>query len=180
MEKIKEQAYAAAKEIIEKAGLEKGNILVVGCSTSEVVGDTIGTNSSPDTAGYIYIGIQKAADEAGVFLAAQCCEHLNRAIIVSRKAVPTADIVNAVPQPKAGGSFATALYNNTPDAVALEEISAEAGLDIGFTMIGMHIKKVAVPVRLQNNQIGKATVLAARSRPKFIGGVRAKYNEDIM
>lgn len=180
MEKIKEQAYAAAKEIIEKAGLEKGNILVVGCSTSEVVGDTIGTNSSPDTAGYIYIGIQKAADEAGVFLAAQCCEHLNRAIIVSRKAVPTADIVNVVPQPKAGGSFATALYNNTPDAVALEEISAEAGLDIGFTMIGMHIKKVAVPVRLQNNQIGKATVLAARSRPKFIGGVRAKYNEDIM
>lgn len=180
MEKIKEQAYAAAKEIIEKAGLEKGNILVVGCSTSEVVGDTIGTNSSPDTAGCIYIGIQKAADEAGVFLAAQCCEHLNRAIIVSRKAVPTADIVNVVPQPKAGGSFATALYNNTPDAVALEEISAEAGLDIGFTMIGMHIKKVAVPVRLQNNQIGKATVLAARSRPKFIGGVRAKYNEDIM
>lgn len=180
MEKIKQQAYSATKEIIEKAGLKAGSILVVGCSTSEVVGDKIGTNSSPDAAGNIYIGIAKAAAEAGVFVAAQCCEHLNRAIIISRKAVPGADIVNVVPQPKAGGSFATALYNNTPDAVALEEISADAGIDIGFTLIGMHIKKVAVPVRLENNKIGAATVLAARSRAKFIGGVRAAYNEELM
>ena len=180
MDSIKEQAYAAAKEIIEKAGLTKGNILVVGCSTSEVIGDKIGTNSSPDTAEHIYIGIEKAASEAGVFLAAQCCEHLNRAVIVSKKAVPFASAVNVVPRPKAGGSFATAAYKYIEDAVALEEIEADAGLDIGFTMIGMHIKKVAVPVRLENSVIGKATVLAARSRPKFIGGCRAEYDDKLI
>ncbi len=180
MENIKAQAYAAAKEIIEKAKLKAGEILVVGCSTSEVIGDTIGTNSSPETAENIYIGVAEAAKEAGVFVAAQCCEHLNRAIIVSRKAVPDAYAVNVVPQPKAGGSFATAAYKFIEDPVALEEIEAAAGLDIGFTMIGMHIKKVAVPVRLKNNVIGKATVLAARSRPKFIGGVRAVYDEELM
>lgn len=180
MENIKSQAYAAAKEIIEKSKLKAGDILVVGCSTSEVIGDKIGTNSSPETAEYIYMGVAEAAKETGVYVAAQCCEHLNRAIIVSRKAVPFAQAVNVVPQPKAGGSFATAAYKYIEDPMALEEIKADAGLDIGFTMIGMHIKKVAVPVRLQNNAIGKATVLAARSRPKFIGGVRAMYNEELL
>ncbi len=180
MENIKSQAYAAAKEIIEKARLKSGDILVVGCSTSEVIGDKIGTNSSPDTAEYIYIGIADAAKESGVYVAAQCCEHLNRAIIVSRKAAPNAYAVNVVPQPKAGGSFATAAYKYIEDPVALEEIQADAGIDIGFTMIGMHIKKIAVPVRLQNNVIGKATVLAARSRPKFIGGGRAMYDEELL
>jgi uncharacterized protein (TIGR01440 family) len=181
MENIKVQAYAAAKEIIEKAKLSDGDILVVGCSTSEVIGNTIGTNSSPDTAEHIYIGVAEAAKEKGVYVAAQCCEHLNRAIIVSRKAAPFyATPVNVVPQPKAGGSFATAAYKYIDDAVALEEIEADAGLDIGFTMIGMHIKSVAVPVRLENNIIGKATVLAARSRPKFIGGARAVYNDNLL
>lgn len=180
MDKIKMQAYSAAKEIIEKAKLNKGDLLVVGCSTSEVIGDRIGTNSSPETAECIYIGIAKAAKEAGVYLAAQCCEHLNRAIIVEKEAVPFADGVNVVPKPKAGGSFATAAYKYMSNPVALEEVSANAGLDIGFTMIGMHIKKVAVPVRLQNNQIGKAVVLAARSRPKFIGGSRAEYDENML
>lgn len=180
MEKIKDQAYNAAKEIIEKAKLVEGNILVVGCSTSEVIGDRIGTNSSPDTANEIYLGISAAAEEKGIYVAAQCCEHLNRAIIVSKKAVPFAEEVNVVPQPKAGGSFATAAYNNIPDAVAVEAIRADAGIDIGFTLIGMHIKRVAVPVRLENNRIGKALVLAARSRPKFIGGSRAIYNEEKM
>lgn len=180
MENIKQQAYLVTKEIIEKAKLKTGNVLVVGCSTSEVIGDKIGTNSSPETANNIYIGVAEAAAEAGVFVAAQCCEHLNRAIIVSRTAVPNAEEVNVVPKPKAGGSFATALYENTPDAIAIEEIKADAGIDIGFTLIGMHVRKVAVPVRLENNKIGAATVLAARSRPKFIGGVRANYNEEIM
>ncbi len=180
MEGIRNQAYLAAKEIIEKAKLTKGKILVVGCSTSEVVGEKIGTSSSPETATHIYIGIKAACDEAGVILAAQCCEHLNRAIITEAAAVPFADTVNVVPQPKAGGSFATAAYKDMKDPVALEEISADAGLDIGFTMIGMHIKKVAVPVRLDNKKIGEATVLAARSRPKFIGGVRAIYNEELL
>ncbi len=180
MQTIQNQAYSAAKEIIEKAKLAQGDILVVGCSTSEVIGNTIGTNSSPETAEHIYIGIAAAAKEAGVFVAAQCCEHLNRAIIVSAKAVDKKQIVNVVPQPKAGGSFATAAYKYIEDAVAVENIAADAGLDIGFTMIGMHIRQVAVPVRLENNAVGKATVLAARHRPKFIGGVRAKYDDNLL
>ena len=180
MNTIKQEAYSAAKEIIEIGKLKKGQILVIGCSTSEVIGDTIGTNSSPDTANEIFEGIYEAANEAGVFVAAQCCEHLNRAIIVEADAVPNGEFVNVVPQPKAGGSFATAAYKAFKNPVALEEIKADAGLDIGSTLIGMHLKKVAVPVRLKNNKIGNANLTAARVRPKFIGGERAHYNEDLM
>lgn len=174
------EAYLCAKEIIEEAKLTQGNILVVGCSTSEVIGSKIGTNSSPDTANELFEGIKKAADEKDVFIAAQCCEHLNRAIIIEKAAVGKSDICNVVPQPKAGGSFATAAYKAFENPVAVEEIKADAGIDIGFTMIGMHLKKVAVPVRLKNNKIGEATVLAARVRPKFIGGCRACYDENMM
>ena len=177
---LKEQAYNAAKEIIEIAGLKKGQILVVGCSTSEILGAKIGTDSSPDTAKEVFDGIYAAANEKGVFVAAQCCEHLNRAIICERRAVPFAETVNVVPFPKAGGSFATAAYAALSAPVALEEIKADAGIDIGFTMIGMHLKKVAVPVRLKNDFIGSAKVLAARVRPKFIGGARAHYNEELL
>ena len=180
MNTIKEQAFAAAKEIIEIGKLKKGQILVIGCSTSEVIGDKIGTNSSPDTANEIFEGVYEAANEYGVFVAAQCCEHLNRAIIVEADAVPNGEAVNVVPQPKAGGSFATAAYKAFKNPVALEEIKADAGLDIGSTLIGMHLKKVAVPVRLKNNKIGNATLNAARVRPKFIGGERAHYNEDLL
>lgn len=180
MSNIFNESYLSAKEIIEVAGLTAGNILVIGCSTSEVVGSKIGTDSNPDTAVDIFNGIKKAADEKGVFIAAQCCEHLNRAIIIEKKAVPCCEYCNVVPQPKAGGSFATAAYKAFESPVALEEIKAEAGLDIGFTMIGMHLKRVAVPVRLKNNKIGEATVLAARVRAKFIGGQRAVYDENLM
>ena len=180
MNTIKEQAFAAAKEIIEIGKLKKGQILVIGCSTSEVIGDKIGTNSSPETANAIFEGRYEAANEYGVFVAAQCCEHLNRAIIVEADAVPNCEYVNVVPQPKAGGSFATAAYKTFKNPVALEEIKADAGLDIGSTLIGMHLKKVAVPVRLKNNKIGNATLTAARVRPKFIGGERAHYNEDLL
>lgn len=179
MSNIFEQAYNTAKEIIEIGKLKKGDILVVGCSTSEVIGSKIGTNSSPDTAKELFNGIKKATDEADVYIAAQCCEHLNRAIIIEKEAV-TGDTVNVIPQPKAGGSFATAAYKSFKNPVAVEEIRADAGIDIGFTMIGMHLKKVAVPVRLVNNKIGEATVLGARVRPKFIGGVRAVYDENLM
>jgi len=110
----------------------------------------------------------------------QCCEHLNRAIITQREAVGTAETVNVVPQPKAGGSLATAAYAAFRDPVAVEQIQADAGLDIGLTLIGMHLKKVAVPVRLENSIIGQATVVAARTRPKFIGGVRAAYDETLL
>lgn len=176
----KKQAYNAAKEIIEIANLKAGQILVVGCSTSEILGEKIGTDSSPDTAKEVFAGIYAAAEEKGVFIAAQCCEHLNRAIICERKAAPYAEPVNVVPFPKAGGSFATAAYAAFSDPVALEEIKADAGLDIGFTLIGMQLKRVAVPVRLENDYIGKARVLAARVRPKFIGGERAHYNKDLL
>ena len=176
----KKQAYNAAKEIIEIANLKAGQILVEGCSTSEILGEKIGTDSSPDTAKEVFAGIYAAAEEKGVFIAAQCCEHLNRAIICERKAAPYAEPVNIVPFPKAGGSFATAAYAAFSDPVALEEIKADAGLDIGFTLIGMHLKRVAVPVRLENDYIGKARVLAARVRPKFIGGERAHYNKDLL
>ncbi len=180
MNTIKQEAFSATKEIIEIAELKKGQILVIGCSTSEVIGDKIGTNSSPETANAIFQGIYEAANEYGVFVAAQCCEHLNRAIIVEMDAVPNGEYVNVVPQPKAGGSFATAAYKAFKSPVALEEIKADAGLDIGSTLIGMHLKKVAVPVRLRSNKIGNAFVTAARVRPKFIGGERAHYNEDLM
>lgn len=180
MNQIKQQAYSAAKEIIEAAKLKEGQILVVGCSTSEVTGDTIGSNSSPETANEIFEGILKAADEHGVFVAAQCCEHLNRAIIIEQAAVPNSEFVNVVPKPKAGGSFATAAYNAFKKPVALEAIKADAGLDIGATLIGMHLKNIAVPVRLKNCRIGKANITAARVRPKFIGGERACYDENLM
>ncbi|MBQ6708149.1 MAG: TIGR01440 family protein [Clostridia bacterium] len=175
---IYEQTKAAISELCEIAKLKEGNIVVVGCSTSEVVGSKIGTNSNPDTAGEIFKALYDYTKSKGIFLAIQCCEHLNRAIITESKAVPFAERVNVVPQPKAGGSLATKAYTGFAEPVALEEIKADAGLDIGFTMIGMHLKKVAVPLRLENNRIGEATVLAARTRPKFIGGSRAVYDEN--
>ena len=173
------QTRAVIEELRKKAGLKAGNIVVVGCSTSEVLGSKIGTNSNPDTAEKIFGALYDFAKKYGIFLAIQCCEHLNRAIIVERAAVPYGEIVNVVPQPKAGGSLATQAYARFADPVAVEEIKADAGIDIGFTLIGMHLKKVAVPVRLENNKIGEALIVAARTRPKFIGGARAVYNDDL-
>lgn len=177
---IYEQTEAAIAELCEKANLHEGNIVVVGCSTSEVIGSKIGTNSSPEVAAEIFNALFDYTKNKGLFLAVQCCEHLNRAIITERKAVPYSEPVNVVPQPKAGGSLASKAYTGFCDPVAVEEIKADAGLDIGFTLIGMHLKKVAVPLRLTNNTIGEALVLAARTRPKFIGGVRTVYNEDML
>lgn len=180
MDPIYLQTKAAMDELVEKAKVRPGNIVVVGCSTSEVLGAKIGTNSSPDTAGQIFAALSDCARACGFYLAIQCCEHLNRAIITERAAVPGTEIVNVVPQPKAGGSLATAAYAAFEDPVAVEQISADAGMDIGLTLIGMHLKKVAVPVRLENNRIGDALVVAARTRPKFIGGIRAIYDEEML
>ena len=177
---IYEQAQASLRELCEKAKLREGNIVVIGCSTSEVLGAKIGTNSNPDIAGEIFQGFYDYARSKGIFLAIQCCEHLNRAIVTERKAVPFGESINVIPQPKAGGALATQAYAHFNDPVVLEEIKADAGLDIGFTLIGMHLKKVAVPLRLENNTIGEAMVLAARTRPKFIGGARAVYNEEML
>ena len=177
---IYEEASLCVSEIIEKAKLGQGDILVVGCSTSEIVGSKIGTNSAPDVAKEVFGALYKCAKDRGVYLAVQCCEHLNRAIVTERAALPNAERANVVPQPKAGGSMATAAYAAFDDPIVVEEIKADAGIDIGFTLIGMHLKKVAVPVRLENNKIGEATVLAARTRPKFIGGIRAVYDEEML
>ena len=163
----------------KKLKMGEGDIMVIGCSSSEVAGGVIGHDSSLETAEAVFKGIYEALTDCGVYLAAQCCEHLNRAIIVERDAVPNAEIVNVVPQPKAGGSFATTAYNTFKNPVALEEIKADAGLDIGGTLIGMHLKRVAVPVRLSIDRIGSAILLAARTRPKYIGGERAHYDDKL-
>ena len=179
MDKLFEQTTAVMKELGERAKLKAGDIVVVGCSTSEIIGSKIGTNSSPDVARIVFKAIYEYANKMGWHLAFQCCEHLNRAIVVERDTVPASEIVNVVPQPKAGGSMAAQAYQHFENPVVIEEIKADAGIDIGFTLIGMHLKKVAVPVRLENNKIGEATILAARTRPRFIGGIRAVYNEEL-
>ena len=178
-EEITKQAIETTKEIIEISGISKGQILVVGCSTSEICGDKIGTNSNLDVAKAAFKGIYETATAKGIYVATQCCEHLNRVIIIEREAVPFSEIVNVVPKPKAGGSLSTTAYEVFKDPVAVEEIKADAGIDIGGTLIGMHLKKVAVPVRLVNNRIGEAYVSAARTRAKFIGGERAHYDENL-
>lgn len=179
---MKKTLYSQAKEtileIIEKAKLVKGNILVVGCSTSEIIGAKIGTNSAPEIAEEVFSAFYEVAKDKGIYLAVQCCEHLNRAIVTERKAVGSAETVNVVPKPKAGGSLATVAYKTFTNPVVVEDIKADAGIDIGFTLIGMHLKKVAVPVRLENNKIGEALVVSARTRPKFIGGIRAEYDQE--
>lgn len=179
LDQVREEAKVAAEQICQVAKLQKGQILVVGCSTSEVAGHKVGSNSSPEIGQAIFDGLMEVLAPKGIYLAAQCCEHLNRAIIVEGAAVPNAEICNVVPQPKAGSSFATAAYHGFSHPVAVEFIRADAGLDIGGTLIGMHMKHVAVPVRLEQKHIGQAILLAARVRPKFIGGDRAIYDETL-
>lgn len=177
MGSIGQEARAAVQELMETAKLEKGQILVIGCSSSEIVGETIGHGSSFETAKEVFDAVYPLLREKGVWLAAQCCEHLNRALILERACAQAYgwEEVCVVPQPKAGGSFATAAWEGFEAPVAVEHIRAHAGLDIGGTLIGMHLRDVAVPVRLKNARIGQASLLAARTRPKFIGGSRAKY-----
>lgn len=177
---IGDEAYRAAKELLEAAGCRQGELFVVGCSTSEVGGASIGTFSSPELAEAVFGGIYQATEEAGVYLVAQCCEHLNRALILEKEAAGAYgyEVVNVVPQPKAGGSFATAAYKAFEEPVAVEHVRAHAGMDIGDTLIGMHLRDVAVPVRIRTKEIGDAHVVCARTRPKFIGGSRAVYDEE--
>ena len=177
---IKEQAKQAVTELLEVASLEKGDIFVVGCSSSEIKGIHIGKGSDLDAAEAVYQGIAPILKAKGIYLAAQCCEHLNRAIIIEKEALlPGTEIVNAVPQLHAGGSFAKTVYENSKNPVAVEGIKANAGMDIGDTLIGMQLKKVAVPVRISVKKIGEANVVCARTRPKFIGGSRTVYDEKL-
>ena len=177
-QQIQAEARQAVEELLEQAKLKKGDVFVVGCSSSEIVGGHIGKDSSLEAARAVYAGIAPVLAENGIWLAAQCCEHLNRAIIIEREAAEKYgwEEVCVVPRPHAGGSWATTCWKQFHDPIAVEEIKAHAGIDIGGTLIGMHLKEVAVPVRLENNTIGAAHLLAARVRPKFIGGERAHYD----
>jgi len=180
LNKIREDAENAALELCETAKLHAGQIMVIGCSSSEIEGCRIGSDSNPEIGKAVFDAVYAVLESKNIYLAAQCCEHLNRAIIIERAAVPLAETVNVVPQPKAGGAFATAAYHGFKDPVVLEEIRADAGLDIGSTLIGMHLKHVAVPVRLKIKKIGEASVVAARTRPKYIGGSAAIYDSELM
>lgn len=176
---ITAQAGQAVTELLAAAHLEEGDLFVVGCSSSEIVGGRIGKDSSMAAAQAVLAGVLPVLRERGIQLAAQCCEHLNRAVVVERSVAKARgyEIVAAVPQPHAGGSWATCCWQVFRDPVLVEEIRAEAGMDIGGTLIGMHLRRVAVPVRLSLDHIGQAILLCARTRPKFIGGARAVYGE---
>lgn len=178
-EEITVQARTVVTELLEQAGLKPGSLLVIGCSSSEMVGQRIGKGSSMEAAQAAFRGIYPILRERGIDLAVQCCEHLNRAIILEQAAAEKRgyEIVNVMPQPKAGGSFAVTAWDAFSSPVAVETIAADAGIDIGGTLIGMHLRKVAVPVRTSLKQIGEAVVLCARTRPKYIGGPRAVYQE---
>ena len=178
LDMIRADSERITRELIEAAGLARGQILVVGCSSSEVTGNKIGKASVPSVADAILDGMLPLLAEKGIYLAAQCCEHLNRAIIIEGELAERigADPVCVRPIPKAGGSFAAACYGRFSSPVAVEHIRAHAGLDIGGTLIGMHLREVAVPVRLTVKNLGEAPILCARTRPKYIGGERAVYN----
>ena len=174
------QARQATEELLAAAHLEKGDIFVVGCSSSEITGGCIGHHSSMEAAAAVLAGVLPPLQERGIYLAAQCCEHLNRAIVLEREAAKAYgyQIVAAIPQPHAGGSWATNCWHTFRDPVLVEEIRAAAGMDIGGTLIGMHLHRVAVPVRLSLDHIGQAILLCSRTRPPFIGGARAVYSEE--
>lgn len=174
---IREQANEAVRELLAAAKLKPGGLFVVGCSSSEILGNVIGKGSSLETAEAVFNGIYPVLKENGVYLAAQCCEHLNRALILEAAAAKAYgyEIVNVCPWEHGGGSFATTAYRSFDDPVAVEHIRADAGMDIGDTLIGMHLRDVAVPVRIGVKKIGEANVVCARTRPKFIGGERARY-----
>ena len=176
-EQITAQARTAARELLDAAGLSPGDIFVVGCSSSEVLGGHIGKASSREAAESVFSGIYPLLRERDVYLAAQCCEHLNRALVIEQECAQRYgyEPVCVVPQPKAGGSFATQAWQTFARPAAVERIRAHAGLDVGGTLIGMHLREVAVPVRLSLDHIGQAILLCARTRPKFIGGSRAVY-----
>ena len=177
-----DEAKKAVIEVIEASKIKTGELFVVGCSSSEIIGEKIGTNSNADVAEEVFCSIYDVLKGNGIYLAAQCCEHLNRALIIEREAAEKFGYpqVNVIPQPKAGGSFATAAYKHFKDPVAVEAVSAKAGMDIGETLIGMHIAPVCVPLRISVKKIGEANLICARSRLKFIGGTRAKYDEELL
>lgn len=178
MQNLQQEWFSILNEFQEKTSLKKNQLVVIGCSTSEVAGEHIGTSGSEEIAKIIFAGIAKLKKETGIEVAFQCCEHLNRALVVEEKAaaVRNLPVVSAIPVKQAGGSMAAYAYQNMEEPVLVEHIQADAGIDIGDTFIGMHLKHVAVPVRLSVRTLGSAHVTFARTRPKLIGGERAVYS----
>lgn len=172
------QARRLVEELLTVVSLKKGDIIVLGCSTSEVLGEKIGTASSMEVAEAILAGIMPQLESKQLFLAVQGCEHINRALVVEAECADKygLEIVNVIPHIKAGGGMATSAYKAFKHPVMVEEVAAKAGIDIGGTLIGMHIKRVAVPVKSNLKQIGHAQISMAYSRPKYIGGPRAMYS----
>ena len=181
-EEIRAQARQAVTELLEVSKLKKGDLFVIGCSSSEIMGKHIGKGSSMEAAEAVFEGVYPVLQEKGIYLAAQCCEHLNRALIMEAEAAEKFgyDIVNVRPWAHAGGSFATTAFESFKEPAAVEHVRASAGMDIGATLIGMHLKDVAVPVRLSLDHIGKAPLICARTRPRYIGGERARYQDELM
>ncbi|WP_079506302.1 TIGR01440 family protein [Mesobacillus jeotgali] len=161
----------------EQVHLKKDQVLVVGCSTSEIIGQRIGTAGTDDVAAMVFRQLRELQKKTGIQLAFQCCEHLNRAIVVERETVEQKQLeeVTVIPVRTAGGAMATHAYQNFDNPVVVEFIKADAGIDIGDTLIGMQMKHVAVPVRVQQKSVGHAHVTLAKTRPKLIGGARAVY-----
>jgi len=181
LREIERDLRIALEGLYEASRVEEGSMLVAGCSTSEVIGERIGTAGSADVAGVIYGVLADFCVKRGIFLAAQCCEHLNRSLVVEREALRRFGLtrVNAVPQLHAGGAFATAAWASMKEPLLVETVSADLGIDIGGTLIGMHLRPVAVPVRLEILTIGEARLTLARSRCKFVGGERAVYDPSL-
>ena len=180
LKEISDAVRLAALELCEKAALKSGQSVIIGCSTSEIAGHMIGTYSNAEIGEAVFRACNEVFTKQGIYIAAQCCEHLNRAIIAEQEAAKGFLAVNAVPTPEAGGAFASAAYSGLANPAVLETFSADAGMDIGNTLIGMHLKRVAVPVRLGTKFVGKAAVVAARTRPPLIGGVRTSYDENLI
>lgn len=178
-EEITKQANTVVTELLEQAKLKPGSLLVIGCSSSEMVGQRIGKGSSMEAAQAAFKGIYPVLQQHGIHLAVQCCEHLNRSLIMERAVAEARgyEEVNVKPQPHAGGSFAVTAWNTFAEPVAVETIVADAGIDIGSTLIGMHLRRVAVPVRTSIKFIGEAVVVCARTRAKYVGGPRAIYQD---
>lgn len=177
---VKQAVQTIVSELVTAGSIKRGQLVVIGCSTSEVLGKRIGTSGTTDAAMAIFAGVEAVRQQAGFYPVYQCCEHLNRALVLEREAAERygLDEVAAVPVPKAGGSMAAYAYRHLNDAVLVESVRAHAGVDIGDTFVGMHLRSVAVPVRPTIRSIGQAHVTMAYSRPKLIGGARAVYALD--
>ena len=182
LEQIRQETRTAASELLDAAKLKPGEILAVGCSSSEIVGEKIGTCSSMEAAGAVFSVLRELTEERGLYLAAQCCEHLNRALVVEEACAEQygLQIVNAIPWAHGGGAMGTTAYQKFAHPVLVSHIRAGAGMDIGGTLIGMHLKEVAVPFRGSVSRIGSAILIMARTRPPFVGGERARYDENLL